>query len=61
MTSQASAHCKILTMSAFRHSAEETGSSPIIDRLVLSANEHLQEPISFTMSFIKIKKRKGQV
>ena len=60
-TSQVSALYKILTKLALRRSAEEIGSSSIINRLVSSANQLIQEPLSFTMVFIKIHREKDHV
>ena len=39
VTSQVSAHCKILTRSALKRSAEEIEALAIINRLVSSANK----------------------
>ena len=57
VTNHVSAHCNILIRSALSRSAEATGSPTMIKRLVSSANKRIQEPISFTMSFIKNKKK----
>ena len=61
VTNHVSAHCNILIRSALGHSAEATGSSTMIKRLLSSANKRIQEPISFTISFIKNKKAMGPV
>ena len=60
VTNHVSAHCNNLIRSALSPSAEETGSSTMIKRLVSSANKRMQEPISLTMSFMKIRKSNGQ-
>ena len=59
VTNHVSAHCNILTRSALSRSAEATGSSTMIKRLVSSANKRIQEPISLTISFIKTRKSNG--
>ena len=59
VSNHVSAHCNILIKSALRRSAEATGSSKMIKRLVSSANKRIQEPISFTISFIKTGKSNG--
>ena len=58
VTNHVSAHCNILIRSALSRSAEATGSSTMIKRLVSSSNKRIQEPILFTISFIKKKKKK---
>ena len=52
VTKYVSALCNILIRSALSSSAEETG-------LVSSANKRMQEPISLTMSLMKIRKSNG--
>ena len=59
VTNHVSAHCNILTRSALSRSAEATRSSTMMKRLVSSANKRIQEPISFTISFIKTIKSNG--
>ena len=56
VTNHVLAHCNILIRSVLSRSAEATGSSTMIKRLVSSAKKRIQEPISFTISFIKNKK-----
>ena len=58
VTNHVSAHCNILIRSALSRSAEATGSSTMIKRLVSSSNKRIQEPILFTISFIKKKNKK---
>ena len=59
VTNHVSAHCSILIRSALGRSAEAVGSSTMINRPVSSANKRIQEPISFTISFIKTRKSNG--
>ena len=59
VTNHVSAHCNILIRSTLSRSVEATGSSTMIKRLVSSANKRIQEPISFTISFIKTRKING--
>ena len=51
--------CNIFIRSALSHSV--TGSSTMIKRLMASANKRTQEPISFTISFIKTRKSNGPI
>ena len=51
--------CNIFIRSALSHSV--TGSSMMIKRLMTSANKRTQEPISFTISFIKTRKSNGPI
>ena len=58
-TSQVAAHCGILSRSVLRDPAAVKGSSTIIKRLVSSANNRILEPMSFTISLIYNRKRRG--
>ena len=55
VTNHVSVHCNILNKSALSLSAEATGSSSMIKRLVSTGNKRIQEPISF----MKIRKSNG--
>ena len=58
-TNQASAHLAIFSRSALRISAATSGLSTIMKRLVSSAQRRMLDPISATISLMKIKKRSG--
>ena len=59
VTSQVEAQAEILPRSALMQPAAVTGSSTIIKRLVSSANKRIFDPISFTISLIYSRKRRG--
>ena len=58
-TNQSSAHLAIFSRSALRISAATSGLSTIMKRLVSSAKRRMLDPISVTISLMKIKKRSG--
>ena len=58
-TNQASAHLTIFLRSALRISAATSGLSTVMKRLVSSAKRRMLDPISVTISLMKIKKRSG--
>ena len=53
------AQAEIFPRSAFMQPAAVTGSSTIIKRLVSSANSRIFDPISFIISLIYNRKRRG--
>ena len=59
VTSQVDAQAEIFLRSAFMQPAAVTGSSTIIKRLVSSANSRIFDPVSFTISLIYNRKRRG--
>ena len=58
VTNHVSANCNILIRSALSRSAEATWSSTTIKRLAPSEDKRIQEPNSFTISFIKKQQKK---
>ena len=59
VTSQVEAQADIFPRSAFMQPTAVTGSSTIIKRLVSSANSRIFDPISFIISLIYYRKRRG--
>ena len=59
VTSQVEVQAEIFPRSAFMQPAAITGSSTIIKSLVSSANSRIFDPISFTISLIYNRKRRG--
>ena len=59
LTSQVFAHSVFFSRSAFKVSATVLGLSTTKDRLVSSAKSLMLDPISFTMSFIYRRNKRG--